>query len=326
MENVTAAERFDRAADAARKTSPHLRASGTVERYTVLNACDAYVRKVRSLKGDKAAYDLDGRYRRWVSGDPIHRVEVGKLTREQVSNFRQRIVAAPVNIGRSSATRERSKDTVNRDIAAVRAALNMAIDDCMALSDLAWKKPLAAFKNVSRRRELYLDREERIRLIQSAGADLAQFIRGLSMLPLRPGALASLTVADLDVRVGVLKIGTDKSGKDRRLKLPAVIADFLNTAAGDRPSTSPLFARSDGNAWNRDSWKKPLKAASLAAKLPAGTIAYTLRHSAISDLVHSGLDLLTVAQISGTSVAMIERHYGHPRSDVAAAALAKLVL
>ena len=33
-----------------------------------------------------------------------------------------------------------------------------------------------------------------------------------------------------------------------------------------------------------------------AAKLPDGTTAYTLRHSVISDLVHDGLDLLTVAQ------------------------------
>jgi hypothetical protein len=48
---------------------------------------------------------------------------------------------------------------------------------------------------------------------------------------------------------------------------------------------------------------------------------YTMRHSVISDLVHDGLDLLTVAQISGTSVAMIERHYGHLRGDVAAGRL-----
>ena len=45
-----------------------------------------------------------------------------------------------------------------------------------------------------------------------------------------------------------------------------------------------------------------------ASKLPAGTTAYTLRLIVISDLVQDGLDPLTVAQISGTSVAMIERH------------------
>ena len=46
----------------------------------------------------------------------------------------------------------------------------------------------------------------------------------------------------------------------------------------------------------------------------------------ITDLVVNGLDLLTVAQISGTSVAMIEKHYGHLQADRAAAALAMLAL
>ena len=56
-----------------------------------------------------------------------------------------------------------------------------------------------------------------------------------------------------------------------------------------------LLARADGKAWNKDAWKGPVKEAVVAAKLPEGTTAYTLRHSVISDLVHDGLDLLTVA-------------------------------
>jgi integrase len=144
------------------------------------------------------------------------------------------------------------------------------------------------------------------------------------MLPLRPGALASLTVADFDPRVGVLKIGKDKSGGDRKLKLPPAIAEFLKDGATGRQLEAPLFVREDGLAWNKDLWKKPIRAATAAADLPTSTIAYALRHSAITDLVHAGLDLLSVAQISGTSVAMIERHYGHLRSDVAAVALSKL--
>jgi site-specific recombinase XerD len=51
-----------------------------------------------------------------------------------------------------------------------------------------------------------------------------------------------------------------------------------------------------------------------------------MRHSVITDLVTGGLDLLTVALLSGTSVAMIERHYGHLRAEHAAAALATLAL
>lgn len=326
LEQFPAFERFDKATIAAQKWLSHITLGGSPKYSTVMDACDSYVQKIRQLKGDTAAADLAARYRRWVLDDPIHRIDIAKLTSEQVSAFRQRLVSAPIRASKAGNTRVRSKDTVNRDMAAVRAALNMAFEDGKTTTNLAWRKPLAAFKNVSKRRDIYLDREQRKRLVQASPHDLARFLRGLSMLPLRPGALAALTIADLDTRVGVLKIGADKTGKDRHLKLPPAITEFLTAAAESRPQEAPLLAREDGHAWNKDAWKKPLKAAAAVAQLPASTIAYALRHSAISDLVHGGLDLLTVAQISGTSVAMIERHYGHLRGEIAAAALSKLFL
>ncbi len=326
LEQFPSFERFDKATAAAISWLSHIALGGSSECFTVMDACNSYTQKIRALKGDKPADDLAARYRRWVSEDPIHRIEMAKLSRDHINAFRQRMVSAPVKVGKAGNTRTRSKDTVNRDMASVRAALNMAFEDGKTTTNLAWRKPLAAFKNVSKRRDVYLDREQRKLLIDASPQDLARFLRGLAMLPLRPGALAALTVGDLDTRVGVLKIGEDKSGKDRRLKLPPAIAEFLAAAAEGRPHTEPLFRREDGLAWNKDAWKKPLKAAASVAQLPTSTIAYALRHSAISDLVHGGLDLLTVAQISGTSVAMIERHYGHLRGEIAAVALSKLVL
>jgi hypothetical protein len=326
LDQFSGSERYDRAVEEAHRWQKHIRVGGDTERSTVLDACTSYARKVRELNGDKAADDLEYRFRRWISKDPIQGIELTKLTRAQINDFRQRLVAAPVKVGKSGNTRVRSKDTVNRDMAAVRAALNSAFDDGKTTSDFAWRKPLVAFKNVSKRREIYLDREQRRAFIALAPPDLARFIQGLSMIPLRPGALAALLVGDLEVRFDVLRIGKDKSGADRKIKLPPKLARFFKDAAGDRPATEPLLARADGQAWNKDAWKDPIKAAAQAAGLPPGTVAYVLRHSAISDLVHGGLDLLTVAQISGTSVAMIEKHYGHLRGDVAAAELAKLAL
>jgi integrase len=326
LEQFPAFERFDRAVDAAKKLITHLHQGGSTETSTVMDACDAYTTKIRELKGSKAADDLDARYRRWVANDPVHRIELTKLTREHIHSFRNRMVAAPVKVGKSAITRARSKDTVNRDIAAIRAALNQALSDGKVTSDFAWRIPLAAFKNVTKRRELYLDRNQRKELIRMAPPDLAQFVKGLSMLPLRPGALAALLVADFDTKFEILKIGIDKSGAARKFKIPPEISQFLRECALNRPSTAPLLSRADGSAWNKDSWKHPLKAAAKDAGLPSNTVAYSLRHAAITDLVHGGLDLLTVAQISGTSVTMIEKYYGHLRGDVAARALAKLVL
>jgi integrase len=123
----------------------------------------------------------------------------------------------------------------------------------------------------------------------------------------------------------LLHIKVDKTGT-RTIKLPPATAELFLLSAEDKLPKAPLFSRADGLAWNKDSWKYPVKSAAIAAKMPDGTTAYTLRHSVITDLVHGGLDLLTVAQISGTSVRMIERHYGHLRGDVAANALATLAL
>jgi len=322
-------ERFDRAVAAAREWSSHPPTSDAdiaPQTVTVLDACDAYVKRIQEMKGLKPAEDLAARYRRWVKPDPIHSIELMKLTRDHLSGFRRRMVAKPVTVNKAGDTRERSKDSVNRDMAAVRAALNRAFADGKVNSDVAWRETLKAFKNVAKRRDLYLDREQRRNFINHAPDDLAAFLRGLSILPLRPGALAALTVADFDQRLCVLKIGKDKGGKDRKIKLPPEIARIFEMAAVNKFATAPLLARADGQAWNKDSWKDPIKDAAKNAALPSETSAYTLRHSVISDLVHGGLDLLTVAQISGTSVAMIEKHYGHLRSDVAAVALAKLVL
>ena len=84
--------------------------------------------------------------------------------------------------------------------------------------------------------------------------------------------------------------------------------------------------RANGKAWDKNSWKLPIAEAVAAAALPGGATAYTLRHSTITDLVIAKLPLLTIAQISGTSAEMIERHYGHLARDAAIKALKELEL
>jgi integrase len=325
LDEYPAHERYSRAVALADEWFQHLSKGGTTTRCTVLEACNAYVEHARQENGDAAAADLAGRYRRWVAEDPIGEIEISKLDRMDVKAYRQRLVKAPKK-ARDGSQVARSKDTVNRDMAAVRAALNLAYKDGAVTTDFAWREPLKAFKNASQRRSLYLDMEQRRAFIKAAPHDLATFLRCLCALPLRPGALAVLLVGDFDTRIGELKVAHDKHGSRRRIILPQQVAAVLIEAAKDKLSGAPLLSRSDGKAWNKDAWKDPIKEAAKAAGLPPEVTAYTLRHSVITDLVTGGLDLLTVAQISGTSVAMIENHYGHLRGDVAATALAKLVL
>ena len=319
-------ERFDKACNMAADWFKHMGMGGSAEVVTVKGACDRYVRHIRQEKGDKPADDLAGRFRRWVEPDPIARIVLSKLTREHVKIFRKRLMEAPVTVNKDGSTRERAKDSINRDMTALRAALNYAMADGLVTTDFAWREALKPIKDAGRRRDNYLDRVQRRALVKHAPRELAEFLSGLALLPLRPGALAQLCVADFDSRLSMLRIGKDKAGKDRKIKLPPATAELFVESAAGKPPTAPLLSRADGKAWDKDAWKGPVKEAARAADLPPETTAYTLRHSTITDLVHAGLDLLTVAQISGTSVAMIEKHYGHLRSDVAAQALAKLAL
>ncbi len=324
-------QRYDAAKRAAELWFAHLGKGGNAETVSVRTACERYVKHVRENRGDKPADDLDMRFRRWVfNREAMASLDLSKLNKTRIEGWRSEMAKTPVVVNRDKRevpiTRPRSAASVNRDIAALRAALNFAHDAGSVTTDMAWRVALRPTKNADGRRDVYLDLGQRKSLVEHAPQDVAALLRGLSIVPMRPGALAALTVGNYDERLSVLTIGKDKAGRDRRIKLPAATAVEFAGHCKDRAPESSIFCRSDGKMWNKDSWKGPIKAAAAAAELSPSVTAYSIRHSVITDLVTDGLDLLTVAQLSGTSVAMIERHYGHLRADHAAAALARLML
>lgn len=328
FDTLPPSKRFDAAVVAAREWFDHLGLGGSATSVSVKAACNDYVNFVRVTR-NSTADDLESRFKRWVYDDKIATIELPKLTERHVRAWRASLAATPVTIDPYSdkpRTRGRSPASINRDMTALRAALNHARRERAVTSDMAWRYALVPIKNAARRRDAYLDKEQRKALISSASPDLAIFLEGLSLIPVRPGALAQLKVTNYDRRLSVLTIGRDKSGQDRKIKLPPKTAAFWSAQCKSKTPAAPIFSRSDGKAWTKDSWKRPLREAAAVAGLGSAITAYTLRHSVITDLVTKGLDLLTVAQISGTSVLMIERHYGHHRADHAAAALAGLAL
>ncbi|MEA1071087.1 tyrosine-type recombinase/integrase [Sphingomonas sp. LY160] len=290
---------------------------------TVADACLAYL-KVRP------GAIAEGVFRRQVFADPVAKVKLSKLRRHHLHDWRCRLAETPAMISRTKygqqRTKPRSAATVNRDMVPLRAALGRVLSPGTPNTDAAWQEALKPEPGADRRRDLYLDRAERARLLEQTSAEAAPFVRALCLLPLRPGALASLSVRDFEKRTRTLTIGKDKHGRPRQITVPPVIADFLSTQVKDKLPSTPLFTRSDGRPWSKDAWKLPIKAAISLARLPSGAAAYTLRHSVITDLIRSGLPALTVAQLSGTSITMIERHYGHLVRDDAEHALALLAL
>lgn len=288
---------------------------------TVEDACKEYV------KGNAEA---KGRFERNVYNDPLARVKLDKIRKHHVTSWRERLQAKPALVSRRKkgepVTRPRAPASINRDMATLRAALNKVLAPGAPGTDAAWQEPLRAIRNADRQRTLYLDRKQRKALLEALPAEAAAFVKALCLLPLRPGAVAQLTTADFDKRTSELAIGKDKSGKPRRIVLPAQAAKLFASQVKDKLPTAPIFMRANGKCWDKETWNVPIFDAAKKAKLPVGVTAYTLRHSTITDLVRAGQPLLTVAQISGTSAEMIERHYGHLSREAATEALAGLAL
>ena len=121
--------------------------------------------------------------------------ELPKLTPAQLESWRKALRDLPTRSGGRRGER-RSDSTLNRDMTCFRAALNLAYLDGLLTTDYAWRSKLRPIKNADHPRELYLDRAQRLKFIEKAPGDLAAFLRGLSQLPLRPGALAKLKAGD----------------------------------------------------------------------------------------------------------------------------------
>jgi integrase len=319
-------QRYDAAKAAAEEWFAHMDQGGAVDPGTVRAACESYVEYLRREKGDAAADDAEGRFRRLVYGDaersepadPIARVELSKLTKVHVAAWRERLLK-----------RGGAKASFNRNVTALRAALNMAKADSRVASDAAWTEKLKPIEGADAQRTLYLDRDARRALIACASEELKPLLQSLDLVPVRVGEIASARASDLDIRHRILRL-VGKTGT-RDLPLGAVaFAHFRECAKGKLPSAW-LVGRADGSQWKKEAWRDQIKEAVTAAGLPSATVAYTLRHSVITDLVtgdpdngRQPLDLFTVAQISGTSVAMIEKHYGKLRQEHARAALEAL--
>lgn len=321
--------RFDLAKKAADDWFSHRASGGMATAITVGEACQRYVQKQLDENKPAAARDLNTRFKRWMYPDKkLSATPITKLTQGMVNEWRVKLTKAPAVLqDRSKSTKPKSASSINREMAVFKAALNLAARDGYVTSDSAWKYKLTSIKNATGRRDCYLDKSQRQALIASAPADLGAFFRALSLVPLRPGAMALLTAGSFDKRLGVLTVGKDKAGEDRKINLPPATAAFFAEQAANKLPGAPLLAQASGKFWDKDAWKGPFKKAAAAAALPGNATTYALRHSIITDLIAlHHLDTMTVAHLSGTSVMMIEKHYGHLLQSHAANALALLAV
>jgi integrase len=166
----------------------------------------------------------------------------------------------------------------------------------------------------SRGAKAVLTAEQAGRLLAAASPAFRVLLRILWLTGARPGEVARLTAADVDVVNCVAVLAehktAEKTGRTRVIHLPAEAVSVLGRLAEAYP-TGPLLRNSRGGAWTGWAVVKAMEAAREKAGLP-DAIAYSMRHTLATDALVKGVPDAHVAELLGhAGTAMLHRHYAH---------------
>lgn len=294
---------------------------------TVADTCRDYVAALRKDGRDAAADDAERRFERTVYADALGAVLLTELTQDDMEAWRDRVERGdlpelPARKGRSPKPKPLSKASVNRMRTPLVAALNRAVIRRRLSPDRAieWES-VKPYEAAGQRRDLYLDRDQRRALLAHATADLRALMECIALTGCRPGDPAAMLREDYDHRNGNVTFRT--KGHVRTIPLSPAARELLDRRAKGKLPTAYMFTN-DGEPWRPHDWREPVKAAAAAAELPGEVVLYTLRHCWINDAILGGMDLLTVAKLAGTSLKMIDDHYGHLAQQAARDKLAEV--
>jgi len=308
---------FDEAKERAERWLSQLSGSPvrTDKRGTVASALNAYVEDLRRHGRAQAADKAEGQFRTAlgfdhtaeVYTDPIASRQLEDVTQDDFLDWRDRL--------RST----RLPRTVNRYVRALTAGLNRAHRLGHVGYPAAWRME-ALPDNDEADTAVFLSPLQRKGLIDAASPETALFLRGLEFSGARPKELAEATVSDFDGEC--IKLSHQK-GRPPKLRSRYVVLDqdgvrFFQNQVKAKPPAAKLFTTDDGKPWRRDLWAQEVRLAIVchnrtargSARIPTQASAYSFRHARISELLQVyGVDPLTVAAQTGTSLRMIERAY-----------------
>jgi integrase len=282
----------------------------TVKRDTVKAALESYLTDLRRHGRADAAKEAEWRFKKTVYEDDLAGLSLEKATRDDFLEWRDRQLSD-----------ERNPRSLNRHVRSVVAALNYAVEAGHVGNPSLWRlKPLSDDVEDDGETAVFLSPGQRKALIAAATPASALFLRGLELTGARPNELAAATVADFDGETVRL---AHRKGKPPKLRVRYTVlgADgvaFFESQIADKLPQAPIFTEDGEQPWRRHMWARQVRAAIKAhnkkargkERLPVGVGAYALRHARISELLQiHGVDPLTVAAQTGTSLVMIEKAY-----------------
>ncbi len=266
---------------------------------TVRKACEAYVEFLRAER--KTARDAEGRLEKHVYPKLGDR-SVSELATNEIEKCKWAMIRQDP---KDPEAERRSKDSANRVLSMLKAALNRVFNEGQVASDVAWRR-VKPFKDVSRAREVHLDRRQSQRLMNASTGALRRLITVALLTGARaPHELASLRVRDFRADLHTLSIPGGKTGA-REITLTAEAVRYLSEVTAERDPDDLLLPKDDGKPWGYNQQLRPMREAVARAKLPKGCTMYSLRHTHASQCILAGMNLKMLAENMGTSIRMLE--------------------
>jgi integrase len=314
----------EQAKEAARKWVASLKSgSDAAPALTVNDALDRYF-EAREAEGMKSIRDARTRAAFHIR-PKLGSVRVNELTVAKVRAWRDGMVTAnkrlrtgrfakkantiTVDLSDPEVIRRR-RDTANRTLTTLKAALNWARENRLVSDDAAWRlvKP---YRETTAARIRFLDTKEQKAIVDVSEGAIRDLISAALVTGARFGELSRLLVADFDAVNKSVFVAKSKSGKPRHIPLPAGGASLFERLAKGRGSGEPLLRQEGGDAWKPATYHRSWKVVLEAANIEDVTL-HELRHTYASTMVRGGAPLMVVAQALGHSdTRMVEKHYAH---------------
>ncbi|MGH9637075.1 MAG: tyrosine-type recombinase/integrase [Candidatus Angelobacter sp.] len=290
---------------------------GADAEYTVAKACEDYLIRRHGKSIDA------GRTESMVNANIIPHLGaciVDKLTRARLEKWmtnlaenRRRKPGNGVDPSSPEALR-RSKDTTNRVLRVLKAALNYALDENkIGCSGQAWRA-VKQFRNVEQNRTRFLTDTEARNLVDACAIPFGNLVRAALYSGARYGEILELKVCDFDSVSGKLLIAHSKSGKPRWVRLDAEAELFFGDVCKGCGPGDLMFPPPNGIAWGKMETYREMKLAVTAAKIGALSF-HSLRHAAASRWARHGLSLVEIASQLGHADTRITLRYAHLCAD-----------
>lgn len=277
-------------------------------RYTVQNAIDHYIEYLTLEKSNASGVDVKQRLNLHVP-EPLKKTLLVKITTIQVKNMQYKMVKQFDKESEENKEKTRkSKDSANRVMNMFRAALNLAFRNDFVQSDAAWRK-VKNFKGVAQSRKIFLTDHQVQKLLKVSSGHFRQLLEAGIYTGARYGELAQMTVGDYNAPNQVINLRLGKTGQ-RQIYLNATALELFDDWTRSKHPKAPILTQDGKTPWGKNNHSRLFHEAAKNSGLPKGSCFYSLRHYYISKAMISKIPMQMIAENCGTSIRMIEKHYG----------------